>query len=116
MLSLEWHCNNDLCFCVLHLKLWMLAIDLGTSIAITGIHTFIRVGSYKELLGRCGRHSTELRGLYFHPLGRCDEEGEALVYEGAPRETMEPVRLYLQELKGLIRHLGTYRTNVMLSN
>src|SRR4051812_19729449 len=70
-----------------------------------------------ELLERlCGCHATELRGLYFHPFGRCDEEGEALVYEGATRETIEPVRLYLQDLEGLIRHLDTDRTNVMLSN
>src|SRR3954465_2339832 len=69
------------------------------------------------LLGRlCGRHSTELRGLYFHPFGRRDEEGEALVYEGETRETIDLVRLYLQDLEGLIRHLDTDRTNVMLSN
>ena len=71
----------------------------------------------QEILGRlCGRHSTELRGLYFQPFGRRDEEGEALVYEGATRETIEPVRLYLQDLEGLIRHLDTDRTNVMLRN
>src|SRR4051794_2445055 len=30
----------------------------------------------QELLGRLvGRHSTELRGLYFHPFGRHNEEG-----------------------------------------
>ena len=29
---------------------------------------------------------------------------------------MEPIRLYLQDLEGLIRHLDTDRTNVMLSN
>ena len=71
----------------------------------------------QELLGRlCECHPTELRGLYFHPFGRRDEEGEALVYEGASRETIELVRLYLQDLEGLIRHLDTDRTNVMLSN
>src|SRR3954466_15947285 len=70
-----------------------------------------------ELLGRlCGRHSTELRGLYFHLFGKRDEEGETLVYEGTTRETIEPVCLYLQDLEGLIRHLDTDRTNVMLSN
>src|SRR3954465_606495 len=71
----------------------------------------------QELLGRlCGPHTTELRGLYFHPFGRRDEEGEALVYEGATRETIAPVRLYLQDLEVLIRHLDTDRTNVILSN
>src|SRR3954469_17169832 len=29
---------------------------------------------------------------------------------------MQPIRLYLQDLEGLIRHLDTDRTNVMLSN
>ena len=71
----------------------------------------------QELLGRLvGRHSTELRGLYFHPFGRRNEEGEAIEYEDAARETMEPIRLYLQDLEGLIRNLDTDRTNVMLSN
>src|SRR3954467_15318533 len=71
----------------------------------------------KGLLGRLvGRHSTELRGLYFHPFGRRNEEGEAIEYEDATRETMEPIRLYLQDIEGLIRHLDTDRTNVMLSN
>src|SRR3954462_4943845 len=32
----------------------------------------------QELLGRLvGRHSTELRGLYFHPFRRRNKEGEA---------------------------------------
>src|SRR3954471_3255078 len=71
----------------------------------------------QELLWRLvGRHSTELRGLYFHPFGRCNEEGEAIEYEDAARETMEPIHLYLQYLEGLIRHLDTDRTNVILSN
>ena len=66
----------------------------------------------QELLGRLvGRHSTELRGLYFHPFGRRDEEGEAIEYDDPTRETMEPIRLYLQDLEGLIRHLDTDRTN-----
>ena len=39
--------NNDLCICVLHLKLWMLAFDPGTSIAITGIFSFTKEGSYR---------------------------------------------------------------------
>ena len=60
----------------------------------------------QELLGRLvGRHSTELRGLYFHPFGRRDKQGEAVEYDDATRETIEPVRLYLQDLEGLIRHL-----------
>src|SRR3954462_1845916 len=50
----------------------------------------------QELLGRLvGRHSTDLRGLYFHPFGRRDEQGEAVEYDDATRETIEPVRLYL---------------------
>ena len=32
------------------------------------------------------------------------------------RETSEPIRLYLQDLEVLLRHLDTDRTNVMLSN
>src|SRR3954468_14184918 len=71
----------------------------------------------QELLGRLvGRHSAELRGLYFHPFGRRNEEGKAIEYEDAARELMDPIRLYLQDLEGLIRHLDTDRTNVMLSN
>src|SRR3954467_8890906 len=71
----------------------------------------------QELLGRLvGRQSTELRGLYFHLFGRRNKEGEAIEYEDAARETMEPIRLYLQDLEGLIRHLDNDRTNVILSN
>src|SRR4051812_29946972 len=71
----------------------------------------------QELLGRlCRRHSTELRGLYFHPLGRRDEQGEAVAYDDDTRETIETVRIYLQDLESLLRHLDTDRTNVMLSN
>ena len=29
---------------------------------------------------------------------------------------MEPIRLYIHDLEGLVRHLDTDRTNVMLSN
>ena len=73
--------------------------------------------AYSQHLGcLCGRHSTELRGLYFHPFGRRDEEGEAVVYDDATRENIEPVRLYLQDLESLLRHLDTDRTNVMLIN
>src|SRR3954465_5530769 len=69
------------------------------------------------LLGRLvGRHSRELRGLYFHPFGRRDEQGEAVVYDDTTRETIEPVRLYLQDLESFIRHLDKDRTNAMLSN
>src|SRR4051812_43136630 len=71
----------------------------------------------QELLGRlCGRHSTELRGLYFHPFGRHDEQGEVVVYDDATREAIMLVRLHLQDLESLVRHLDTDRTNVMLSN
>src|SRR3954469_20877485 len=59
----------------------------------------------RELLGRLvGRHSRELRGLYFHPFGRRNEEGEAIEYEHPARETMELIRLYLQHLEDLIKH------------
>src|SRR3954464_9711550 len=68
----------------------------------------------QELLGRLvGRHSTEIRGLYFHPFRRRDEQGEAVEYDDATRETIEPVRIYLRDLEGLIRHLDIDRTNVM---
>ena len=71
----------------------------------------------QELLGRLvGKHSIELRGLYFHLSGIRNKEGEAIEYDAATRETMEPIRLYLQDLEGLIRHLDTDRTNVMLNN
>src|SRR4051812_12056435 len=71
----------------------------------------------QELLGRLvGRHSTELSGLYFHPFGRRDEKCEVVVYDDATRETIEPVRLYLQDLEGLIKHLDTVRNNIILSN
>src|SRR4051812_48562169 len=71
----------------------------------------------QELLGRlCGRQSSELKGLYIHPFGRRDEEGEAIVLDGATRDTIEQVRLYLQDLESLIRHLDTDRTDIMLSN
>src|SRR4051812_13223169 len=71
----------------------------------------------QELLGRLvGRHSRELRGLYFHPFRRRDKEGEAIEFEDAARETVEPVCLYLQDLEVLIRHLDTDRTNVILRN
>ena len=32
------------------------------------------------------------------------------------RYTAEPIRLYLQDLEALIRHVDSDRTNVMLSN
>src|SRR3954469_22561771 len=50
----------------------------------------------QELLGRLvGRHSTKLKVLYFPPFGRRNEEGEAIEYEDAARETIEPIRLYI---------------------
>src|SRR3954464_5952188 len=68
----------------------------------------------QELLGcLVGRHSTELRGLYFHPFRRHNMEGETIEYEDAARETMYLIRMYLQDLEGLIRHLDTNRTNIM---
>src|SRR5215216_2930267 len=71
----------------------------------------------QDLLGRLlGRHSREIRGTHFHAFGRRDEDGEAIEFEDAARETAEPIRLYLQDLEVLIRHLDTDSTNVMLSN
>ena len=46
-------CNNDLCFYVLHLKLWMLAIDPGTSIAITGILFLYKGGILQMVSEHC---------------------------------------------------------------
>src|SRR3954463_13543144 len=71
----------------------------------------------QDLLGRLvGRHSREVRGTHFHTFGRHDEDGEAIDFEDTAREIAEPVRLYLQDLEVLLRHLDTDRTNVMLSN
>src|SRR3954462_2925856 len=71
----------------------------------------------QDLLGHLlGRHSREIRGTHFHAFGIRDEDGEAIEFEDAARETAEPIRLYLQDLEGLLRHLETDRTNVMLSN
>src|SRR4051812_757950 len=71
----------------------------------------------QDLIGRLlGRHSRLVRGTHFHAFGRRDEDGEAIDFEDTLRETAEPIRLYLQDLEVLLRHLGTDRTNVMLSN
>ena len=71
----------------------------------------------QDLLGRLlGRHSREVRGTHFHAFGRRDEDGEAIDFEDTARETAEPIRLYLQDLEVLLRHLDTHRTNVMLIN
>src|SRR3954466_15770230 len=101
----------------------MLAIDPGTSIVNTGGIYLIRLRPLhlevvmQDLLGRLvGRHSRELRGTHFHAFERRDEDGEAIEFEDAARETAEPIRLYLQDLEVLLRHLDTDRTNVMLSN
>src|SRR4051812_2183600 len=68
----------------------------------------------EDLLGRLlGRHSRELRGTHFHAFGRRDEDGEAIEFEDTARETAEPIRLYLQDLEVLLRHLDTDRTNVV---
>src|SRR3954454_13970136 len=37
---------NDLCICVLHLKLWMLAIIQGLALQSQGSFSFIKEGSY----------------------------------------------------------------------
>src|SRR3954466_432252 len=71
----------------------------------------------QDLIGRLlGRHSRQVRGAHFHTFGRRDEDGEAIDFEDTSRETTEPIRLYLQDIEVLLRHIDTDRTNVMLSN
>src|SRR3954463_7807357 len=71
----------------------------------------------QDLIGRLlGRHSRQVRGTHFHAFGRRDEDGEATDFEDTLRETAEPIRLYLQDLEVLLRHIDTDRTNVILSN
>src|SRR3954466_6816051 len=71
----------------------------------------------QDLIGRLlGRHSRHVRGTHFHTFGRRDEDGEAIDFEDTSRETAAPIRLYLQDLEALIRHVDTDRTNVMLNN
>ena len=57
-----------------------------------------------------------MRGTHFHVFGRRDEDGESIDFEDDSRDAAEPIRLYLQDLESLIRHVDTDRTNVMLSN
>ncbi len=40
-------CNNDLCICVLHLKLWMLAMIQGLALQSQGSFSFTKEGSYR---------------------------------------------------------------------
>ena len=71
----------------------------------------------QDFIGRLlGRHSRQVRGTHFHAFGTRDEDGEAFDFEDTSRETVEPIRLYLQDLESLIRHVHTDRTNVMLNN
>src|SRR3954465_2905478 len=71
----------------------------------------------KDLIGGLlGRHSQEVRGTHFHTFGRRDDDGEAIDFEDTSRETAEPIRLSLQDLEVLLRHIDTDRINVMLSN
>ena len=71
----------------------------------------------QDLIGRLlGRHSRQVRGTHFHVFGRRDVDGESIDYEDDSRDTAEPIRLYLQDLESLLRHVDTDRTNVMLSN
>src|SRR3954465_11907763 len=71
----------------------------------------------QDLIGRLlGRHSRQVRGTHFHVFERRDEEGESIDFEDDSRDAAEPIRLYLQDLESLIRHVDTDRTNVMLSN
>src|SRR3954464_15189358 len=70
-----------------------------------------------DLIGHLlGRHSRQVRGTHFHVLGRRDEDGESIDFEDDSRDAVEPIRLYLQDLESLIRHVDTDMTNVMLSN
>src|SRR3954468_13629185 len=70
-----------------------------------------------DLIGRLlGRNSRQVRGTHFHAFDRRDEDGEAIDFEDTSREKAEPIRLYLQDLEVLLRHVDTDRTNVMLSN
>src|SRR3954465_2408947 len=39
---------NDLCICVLHLKLWMLAMIQGLALQSQGSFSFTKEGSYRE--------------------------------------------------------------------
>ena len=71
----------------------------------------------QDMIGRLlGRHSRQVRGTHFHVFGRRDEDGESIDFEDDSRDTAEPIRLYLQDLESLIRHVDTNRTNVMLNN
>src|SRR3954469_11709099 len=71
----------------------------------------------QDLIGRLlGRHSRQVRGTHFHVFGRRDDDGESIDFEDDSRDAAEPIRLYLQDLESLIRHLDTDSTNVMLSN
>src|SRR3954469_21622592 len=71
----------------------------------------------QDLIGRLlGRHSRQARGTHFHVFGRRDEDGEYIDFEDDSRDAAEPIRLYLQDLESLIRHVDTDMTNVMLSN
>src|SRR3954465_10469318 len=71
----------------------------------------------QDLIGRLlGRHSRQVRGTHFHVFGRRDDDGESIDFEDDSRDTTETIRLYLQDLESLIRHVDTDRTNVMLSN
>src|SRR3954462_12550460 len=71
----------------------------------------------QDRIGRLqGRHSRQVRGTHFHVFGRHDEDGEAIDFEETSRDTAETIRLYLQDLEVLLRHVDTVRTNVMLKN
>ena len=71
----------------------------------------------QDLIGRLlGRHSRQVRGTHFHAFGRRDVDGDSIDFEDDSRSTAEPIRLYLQDLETLLRHVDTDRTNVMLSN
>ena len=71
----------------------------------------------QDLIGRLlGRHSRQVRGTHFHVFGRRDVDGESIDFEDDSRDAAEPIRLYLQDLESLIRHMDTDRTNVMLNN
>jgi hypothetical protein len=67
-------CNKDLCFLVLHLKLCVLAIDLGTSTIKHGIDTFKMWGHYR-IGSRGGDASTTTQTTFFWTFPMYDLQG-----------------------------------------
>ena len=59
-------CNNDLCTCVLHLKLWMLALIQGLALQSQGSFSFIKEGSYTFYSSKLMDESNEFDIKAFH--------------------------------------------------